>query len=70
VTVSVGVSWLEATLERSPHEAVQLADQALYAAKLGGRNLVRFGGRDESPANAPAAGPRRVAAVSRVAGTP
>lgn len=47
VTVSVGVAWLEATLDRAPEEAVKLADQALYAAKLGGRNLVRLVGRDE-----------------------
>lgn len=49
VTVSVGVAWLEASLERSPDEAVQLADQALYGAKLRGRNLVRIVGNDEAP---------------------
>ncbi|MFO1427048.1 MAG: GGDEF domain-containing protein [Steroidobacteraceae bacterium] len=42
VTVSVGVAWVEATLDRSPEEVVQLADQALYTAKLAGRNGVRF----------------------------
>jgi len=47
VTVSVGVAWLEATLDVAPDEAVKLADQALYAAKLGGRNLVNVVGRDE-----------------------
>jgi PleD family two-component response regulator len=47
VTLSVGVAWLEATLDRAPDEAVKLADQALYAAKLGGRNLVRVVGCDE-----------------------
>jgi len=47
VTVSVGVAWLEATIDRAPEEAVKLADQALYAAKLGGRNLVRVMGCDE-----------------------
>ncbi len=47
VTVSIGVAWLDATLDRAPEEAVKLADQALYAAKLGGRNLVRVVGRDE-----------------------
>ena len=67
LTVSVGVAWLEASLERSPDEAVQLADQALYAAKLGGRNLVRFVGRDEAPVYA--GGLRRVT-VSRAVGTP
>ncbi|MCP5329019.1 MAG: GGDEF domain-containing protein [Sinobacteraceae bacterium] len=49
VTVSVGVAWMEASLERSPDEAVQLADQALYGAKLRGRNLVRVVGSDEAP---------------------
>jgi diguanylate cyclase (GGDEF)-like protein len=49
VTVSVGVAWLDATLDRAPEEAVKLADQALYAAKLGGRNIVRIVGRDEPP---------------------
>jgi diguanylate cyclase (GGDEF)-like protein len=67
VTVSIGVAWVEATLERSPEEAVQLADQALYAAKLGGRNLVRFVGRDDAPVFA--AGLRRLP-FSRPAGTP
>lgn len=67
VTVSIGVAWVEATLERSPDVAVQLADQALYAAKLGGRNLVRFVGRDDAPVFA--GGLRRLP-VSRPAGTP
>jgi diguanylate cyclase (GGDEF)-like protein len=47
VTVSVGVAWLDATLDRAPEEAVKFADQALYAAKLAGRNAVRVVGRDE-----------------------
>jgi len=47
VTISVGVAWLDATIDRAPEEAVKLADQALYAAKLGGRNMVRIVGRDE-----------------------
>lgn len=68
VTISVGLAWMEATLERSPEEAVKLADQALYAAKLGGRNLVRFVGRDDAPVFA--GGLRRLATVSRPAGTP
>jgi diguanylate cyclase (GGDEF)-like protein len=42
VTVSVGVAWLQATAERVPDDAVLLADQALYAAKLAGRNRVKF----------------------------
>jgi diguanylate cyclase (GGDEF)-like protein len=47
VTVSVGVAWLEAALDHTPEETVQLADQALYAAKLAGRNDVRYMGRGE-----------------------
>ena len=47
VTISVGVAWLDATIDCAPEEAVKLADQALYAAKLGGRNMVRVVGRDE-----------------------
>jgi diguanylate cyclase (GGDEF)-like protein len=47
VTVSVGVAWLEVALELTPEQTVQLADQALYAAKLAGRNEVRFMGRGE-----------------------
>jgi diguanylate cyclase (GGDEF)-like protein len=47
VTVSVGVAWLEAAIDRAPEEAVKLADQALYSAKLSGRNLVRVVGCDE-----------------------
>ena len=43
----VGVAWLEAALDHTPEETVQLADQALYAAKLAGRNDVRYMGRGE-----------------------
>ncbi len=42
VTVSIGVAWLPASLDRAPDDAIQLADQALYAAKLAGRNQVKF----------------------------
>jgi len=48
LTVSVGVAWLEATLDRTPNDAVQLADEALYSAKEAGRNQVRFLGPDHS----------------------
>ncbi len=67
VTVSIGVSWLTATLDRTPDDAVKLADQALYAAKLGGRNLVRVVGRDESPVFS---ADLRVVPLSRGAGMP
>jgi diguanylate cyclase (GGDEF)-like protein len=42
VTVSIGVAWMQAALDRAPDDAIQLADQALYAAKLAGRNQVKF----------------------------
>jgi diguanylate cyclase (GGDEF)-like protein len=67
MTVSLGVAWLDATLEHSPDEAVKLADQALYAAKLGGRNLVRVVGRDEPPVFPVGL---RVVPVSRPGGKP
>ncbi|HTW37634.1 MAG TPA: diguanylate cyclase [Steroidobacteraceae bacterium] len=38
VTVSIGVAAIEPTLERDCRGALQLADQALYEAKLRGRN--------------------------------
>ena len=46
VTVSIGVAVIEPTPERSPSSALQLADQALYAAKINGRNRIRL--MDES----------------------
>jgi diguanylate cyclase (GGDEF)-like protein len=40
VTISVGVAVLAPTAERGPRGALQLADQALYEAKVHGRNCV------------------------------
>jgi diguanylate cyclase (GGDEF)-like protein len=42
VTISVGVAAVQPTADRSPLGAVQLADQALYGAKMRGRNRVEF----------------------------
>jgi len=50
VTASVGGAWIEASLERTPDDIVQLADEALYAAKQAGRNAVRFLGPEHSNA--------------------
>jgi diguanylate cyclase (GGDEF)-like protein len=42
VTASIGVSIVSPRAGRSPEGAVQLADEALYAAKRGGRNGIRL----------------------------
>lgn len=42
VTISAGVALVEPTPERRPQGAVQLADEALYQAKLNGRNRVEL----------------------------
>ena len=47
VTVSVGVAVVEPTSNRSPSGAVQLADQALYEAKVQGRNRIEVMDRDQ-----------------------
>lgn len=41
ITISVGVAVIEPSPARTPRGALQLADQALYAAKISGRNRVR-----------------------------
>ena len=48
VTVSIGVAWVEATLDRRPQDTVQVADEALYTAKLAGRNQMKFLGPDHA----------------------
>lgn len=42
VTISIGIGIVRPTLSRSPDGAVQLADEALYAAKRKGRNRVEI----------------------------
>lgn len=48
VTVSIGVCAAEITLDRTPEMLLQQADEALYAAKLAGRNAVRFQGPEHA----------------------
>jgi diguanylate cyclase (GGDEF) domain len=42
VTISAGVAVVEPTRGRNPRGALQLADQALYEAKIRGRNRVEI----------------------------
>jgi diguanylate cyclase (GGDEF)-like protein len=42
VTASVGISIVRPKMGRTPEGAVQLADEALYSAKRGGRNCVKL----------------------------
>ncbi len=42
ITVSIGVAAIEPSLRRDPRGALQLADEALYTAKLAGRNCVEL----------------------------
>jgi diguanylate cyclase (GGDEF)-like protein len=47
VTISIGVAVVEPTTDRSPSGAVQLADQALYEAKVQGRNRIALMDHDQ-----------------------
>ena len=42
ITISVGVAAIQPTADRTPRGVLQLADQALYAAKVRGRNRVEL----------------------------
>jgi diguanylate cyclase (GGDEF)-like protein len=42
ITISVGVAAIQPTSDRTPRGVLQLADQALYAAKVRGRNRVEL----------------------------
>jgi diguanylate cyclase (GGDEF)-like protein len=46
VTASIGVSIISPTQGQTPHDALQLADEALYEAKQAGRNCVVLHGTD------------------------
>ena len=48
VTVSIGVCSAEISFDRTPEVLLQQADEALYAAKLAGRNAVRYQGPDHA----------------------
>jgi diguanylate cyclase (GGDEF)-like protein len=48
VTVSIGVCSAEISFDRTPEMLLQQADEALYAAKLAGRNSVRYQGPDHA----------------------
>jgi diguanylate cyclase (GGDEF)-like protein len=48
VTVSIGVCSAEISFDRTPEMLLQQADEALYGAKLAGRNAVRYQGPDHA----------------------
>ncbi|MES1263256.1 MAG: GGDEF domain-containing protein, partial [Peristeroidobacter soli] len=47
VTISIGVAAIQPSAERGPLGALQLADEALYTAKVGGRNGVHLAAESE-----------------------
>jgi diguanylate cyclase (GGDEF)-like protein len=47
VTISIGVAAIQPSPERAPRGALQLADEALYAAKVGGRDKVHLAGESD-----------------------
>ncbi len=47
VTISIGVAFVRPSNERRSRGALQLADEALYVAKVGGRNRVELKGGEE-----------------------
>ena len=49
VTASIGVAIVGPRMGRNPEGVVQIADEALYTAKRGGRNAVRTVDCDEAP---------------------
>lgn len=47
VTVSIGIAAIQPLAERGPLGALQLADEALYAAKARGRNNVHLAAQSD-----------------------
>lgn len=66
VTISLGVAAIEPSLARDCRGAVQLADQALYQAKVGGRNNVEL--KDEADYRLLATGVFRAAPANTMRG--
>jgi PleD family two-component response regulator len=47
VTISAGIAAVDPSPGRRPSGALQLADEALYEAKVGGRNKVHLAGESD-----------------------